>query len=241
MDSKLKKAYDYMIKTCNCSTIGYSQDKRTTINPDKSTRTYCDCSSQISKALTVAGFYEKNPWFTTYNEQEYLRKAGFTRYDPDQVSWKAGDILHRRSNGSGHTEMVYQGHGKGCGITMGAHGSSYSFPNQVSINKSYSYARSWMNLWRWEGESSGDKKHYDGIWPTLPKRGYFKKGDKGVNVKRVQLFLIWAGYSVGTYGADGIYGSCTAGAVDAFEYDNDLTVDGEFGPLCLKKAKEITR
>ena len=78
---------------------------------------------------------------------------------------------------------------------------------------------------------------FSGTFPTLPKRGYFKKGDKGVNVRRVQEFLVWC---LGvTLAKDGIYGNLTAGAVRTFQEKYNLEVDGIFGKECLKKAKEV--
>lgn len=75
------------------------------------------------------------------------------------------------------------------------------------------------------------------IYPTLPKRGYFQKGDKGVNVKRMQTALNKVGYSCGT--ADGIFGDRTLSGVKTFQYNNGLAVDGLFGKKSLKKLKEL--
>ena len=235
--SKLSDFIKFVEAACKDPYVGYSQPKRTTIKLNSDRRTYCDCSSLISWAMTKAGYFKSNPWFYTGNQEEYLKKAGWKRYDPKSIEWKKGDILHRRSGGSGHTEVVYLGSGKGQGVTMGAHGSGYSWVNQVSINRSYSYGRNWMNLYRYVGSG----KTYPGTWPTLPKRGYFDIGDKGVNVGRVQSFLVWAGYSVGECGIDKEYGPNTAAAVSRFEEDHNLEVDGQFCPMCLKTAKKVTR
>lgn len=234
--SKLSDFIKFVEAACNDPYVGYSQPKRKTIKLNCKERTYCDCSSLISWAMTKAGFFKSNPWFYTGNEESELKKAGFTWHDPNTTEWRKGDILHRRSGSSGHTEVVYKGTGRGQGITMGAHGSGYSWKNQVSINKSYSYGRNWQNLYRYEGTET-----YPGTWPTLPKRGYFEKGDKGVNVGRVQSFLLWAGYSVGKCGVDNDYGRDTATAVSRFEKDHNLEVDGQFGPVCLKTAKKVRR
>lgn len=232
--SKLTDFIRFIEAACEDPNVGYSQTKRTTIKLNSNTRTYCDCSSLISWGMTKAGFFSSNPWFYTGNQEVELKKAGWKRYNPNTVEWKPGDILHRRSNGSGHTEVVYKGTGTSQGITMGAHGALYSWVNQVSVNKYISYGRNWQNLYRYEGT-------YEGTWPKLPKRGYFDIGDKGVNVGRVQSFLVWAGYDVGKYGIDNYYGPDTAAAVSAFEKDHDLEVDGQFGPVCLKVAKKVTR
>ena len=56
-------AYQWAVNACNAPNIGYSQQYRRgqTVNGI----TYYDCSSFISKALTEAGFFSINPWFTT--------------------------------------------------------------------------------------------------------------------------------------------------------------------------------
>lgn len=82
------------------------------------------------------------------------------------------------------------------------------------------------------------KEKYKGTFPTLPKRGYFEKGDKGTNVKRVQEFLRWYGYSIAV---DGSYGPKTAETVSKFEKAEGLKVDGSFGKKCLAKAREVMR
>lgn len=89
--------------------------------------------------------------------------------------------------------------------------------------------------------SSGTGKGYTGAWPKLPSRGYFQKGDKGPEVKKVQKILTWAGYPCGAAGADGIYGAATEKAVRAFEKAQGLSITGKFGPKCLTKAKNTRR
>ena len=56
-----------------------------------------------------------------------------------------------------------------------------------------------------------------------------KKGDKGKQVKALQLLLIGSGYSCGKSGADGDFGKATDAALRAFQKASGLTVDGEAG------------
>ena len=56
-----------------------------------------------------------------------------------------------------------------------------------------------------------------------------KRGSKGDAVKKLQEILISNGYSCGSYGADGDFGSATENAVKAFQKDHGLTVDGIVG------------
>ncbi len=56
---------------------------------------------------------------------------------------------------------------------------------------------------------------------------------KGSDVKKLQQSLVDAGYSVGSAGVDGIYGSATAAAVKKYQQDNGLKVDGIAGDETL--------
>ena len=55
------------------------------------------------------------------------------------------------------------------------------------------------------------------------------KGDEGEQVKTLQRLLGSLGYDLGGYGADGIFGDATDGAVRAFQNDRHLAVDGLVG------------
>lgn len=56
-----------------------------------------------------------------------------------------------------------------------------------------------------------------------------KKGMTGDDVKELQSNLIKLGYSCGSCGADGDFGSGTLSAVRAFQKDHGLSVDGQYG------------
>lgn len=141
----LNIAYQWEVNACNSSNIGYSQKYRKgqTVNGI----TYYDCSSFQSKALTEAGFFESNPWFSTANMRTYLQQVGFVQSDINGI-WLPGDILWR----SGHTEMVYSsGESPGSGRTMGAHQAGVPLSDQVSINDNESTSANWTELWRYPG------------------------------------------------------------------------------------------
>ena len=57
-----------------------------------------------------------------------------------------------------------------------------------------------------------------------------RKGSTGVEVKKMQEMLIALGYNLGSYGADGDFGSKTYEAVRLFQSDHRLLVDGIYGP-----------
>ena len=76
------------------------------------------------------------------------------------------------------------------------------------------------------------------VTPAEPDTN-LKKGAKGEAVKTMQTMLIACGYSCGGTGADGDFGKNTDAALRAFQKDNDLTVDGIYGPaskVALEKA-----
>ena len=61
---------------------------------------------------------------------------------------------------------------------------------------------------------------------------------EGNDVKELQSLLIQAGYSCGSYGADGDFGNNTFKAVVNFQKKYKLEVDGVAGPetlACLSK------
>ena len=82
------------------------------------------------------------------------------------------------------------------------------------------------------------KKAYSGTFPKLPKKGYFKKGDKGTQVKRLQKLLNWCGCSVSTGGK---YGTNTIKAVKKLQKKLGLKQDGKFGKKTLAKAKQLKK
>lgn len=65
---------------------------------------------------------------------------------------------------------------------------------------------------------------------VAPQVHVLAKGDEGSKVKTLQENLIKLGYDLGSYGADGDFGSATQKAVKKFQKDRGLTQDGIVGP-----------
>ncbi|WP_307813310.1 peptidoglycan-binding domain-containing protein [Streptomyces sp. N35] len=59
---------------------------------------------------------------------------------------------------------------------------------------------------------------------------YADRGDTGNKVREIQALLIFSGYSVGSSGVDGQFGSGTESAVERFQRANRLPADGIVGP-----------
>jgi len=147
----LTDAFNYVIAVCNDPYIGYSIPERTTGTLGVNYVTYFDCSSLMSKAMTVGGYFSSNPWFNTDRQPGYMDRAGWIQVDKNGL-WMPGDIVYFSKEWAGrdygHTEMVYEG-GTGKGKTMGAHGrSGRAFPDQVSIKTGWSYASDYQYLYR---------------------------------------------------------------------------------------------
>ena len=90
-----------------------------------------------------------------------------------------------------------------------------------------------------QSTATSTKKTYSGTFPKLPKRGYFKKGDKGEQVKNLQKFLNWYGkYGLKT---DGKCGKKTINAIKKFQKSVGMKADGSFGKKTLEKAKTVKK
>lgn len=72
----------------------------------------------------------------------------------------------------------------------------------------------------------------DGFTTVFPQ---LSKGDKGDKVKVLQELLRGKGYDLGTYGADGDFGSGTESALRAFQKANGLVADGIAGKSVWEK------
>lgn len=180
----INKFYQLVIQACNDPFIGYSQSQRRTITLGVSYRTYCDCSSLESWALTLSGFFTNNPWFATSNEANYLTQAGF-RQVPISGEWKPGDIVLK----PGHTEVVYQGR-----VTMGAHTDGIAFADQVSINNKATNPSYYTSCWRYQnGASGGEPETNISIYVAAAIIGNWMR-------ESTNNPGIWQGLTVGTGG-----------------------------------------
>jgi hypothetical protein len=107
----MTKAINFAVAVANNNGYGYDQPGRETgwqkWQSDPSCTNQCgsfDCSSLISAALTLAGYFEANPNFATSNEASALTGAGFKKIADSATTSEGllpGDILLA----DGHTEM----------------------------------------------------------------------------------------------------------------------------------------
>lgn len=82
---------------------------------------------------------------------------------------------------------------------------------------------------------------YKNALPKIPARGWFDEGDKGEEVKKLQRVINWAntGSIVKALVVDGEVGDLTIAAVAFFQEINQIPIDGQFGPDCLKTVKAL--
>lgn len=89
------------------------------------------------------------------------------------------------------------------------------------------------------GSNNGSSTGGGSNGSTAPKihltRNMLKIGDRGEDVRNLQRALMFLGFDLRTYGADGIYGSETESAVRSFQKKHVLVVDGIAGPETLGK------
>lgn len=79
--------------------------------------------------------------------------------------------------------------------------------------------------------NNGDK--YEGtveVKPYALGERNLRNGDEGEDVRTLQSYLIDLGYDLGRWGADGDFGDATELAVEKFQRDRKLSVDGVYGP-----------
>lgn len=89
------------------------------------------------------------------------------------------------------------------------------------------------------GASVPVAKPSSNVWDTSPRI----KGMSKAEIVEIQKLLVGAGYSVGSYGADGSYKGDTVEAVKKAQKALGLSVDGVAGPAtvaALKKAQKAT-
>lgn len=91
-------------------------------------------------------------------------------------------------------------------------------------------------------KASTKKKGYEGAFPTLPARGYYKYGDgfkdlrtKKSQIKRVQSLVSWI--TGDKIAIDGMYGAYTELCVKAAQKMLGVKSDGLFGPATLAGAR----
>lgn len=225
----INKAITWMEETAKDDRHGYCQDHRWGKDGDY------DCSSAVITAWEQAGVPVKSKGATyTGNMLPVFKANGFVDVTA-QVNRSTGAGLVRGDvllNTVHHTAM-YCGDGKEVEASINEKGTAHGGKPGDQTGKEFlirSYRNyPWTNILRYTGGKS----------TTVTDKNYLEIGDSGSSVKTMQTMLIECGYSCGSYGADGEFGSGTDAALRKFQADNSLVVDGQYGPASKAKLTAL--
>lgn len=202
---------------------------------------YCLC--QTGGKTLMAGCSNKAYCPTIWN---WAKKKGYTK--PSSATAKKGDLVlfdWEKDGVCDHIGFIIKDNGNGTVQTVEGNTSNTNNGNGGCVQireRSKSLIKGYVRLPYAKAKKSAKKgKRYSGAFPKLPKRGYFKKGDKGTEVKKLQKFLNWFGnYKLKI---DGEIGTLTESAIKKFQKSKptQLKADGLFGKKSLAKAKSIKK
>lgn len=229
VQQRIDKAINWMEDTARDDRHGYCQDHRWGEDGDY------DCSSAVITAWEQAGVPVKSKGATyTGNMLSVFTANGFVDVTA-QVNRSTGAGLKRGDvllNTVHHTAM-YCGDGKEVEASINEKGTAHGGTPGDQTGKEFlirTYRNyPWTNVLRYIGGNSA----------TATNKNYLEIGDSGAAVKTMQLMLIECGYSCGTAGADGEFGSGTDAALRKFQKDNSLVVDGQYGPASKLKLTAL--
>lgn len=221
--SIIESAISWMEKIAKDNSHGYDQTYRWGEKGDY------DCSAAVITAFQQAGVPVKTKGATyTGNMLDVFKRCGFTDVT-SAVNRSTGAGLQRGDvllNTAHHTAM-YCGNGLEVEASINEKGTATGGKPGDQTGREFlirSYRNyPWTNILRYTGGA------------TVPtgtintQKGYLSMGDIGLAVKIMQAMLIKVGYSCGTAGADGDFGSDTDAALRKFQKENGLAVDGKYG------------
>lgn len=155
----MTKAINFAVAIANNDGYGYDQGTRETgwvkWQADPNCTSGCgsfDCSSLVSAALTLAGYFTTNPNFATSSEESALQQAGFTRVNVSSFATsqdlQPGDILVTPGS---HTE-IYMGNNQMVGAHIDENGNiaggktGDQTGNEISVGPYQNHP--WSSAWR---------------------------------------------------------------------------------------------
>ena len=209
---------DVFVDWCFVKAFGAEAALKLTCQPEKSAGAGCKYSAQYYKAK---GQFHKTP--------------------------KVGDQIFFASNGEpNHTGIVYkvdsskvytvEGNTSGASGVVANGGGVFKKSYSLSNSRIYGYGRPAYDVDAAKVDepaaapAPAKKETVDSVGiPTL------QKGSEGKTVKALQILLIGYGYSCGSYGVDGDFGSATKNAVLAYQKAKGLERDGVVGPKSWAK------
>lgn len=213
---------------------------------------YSDCSSSISYAYKRAGYgfgilNTAGMYYKLKTVKDIVIKNGQIQ---NVSALRKGDcLMFKGSDPSrplqiGHVEMVRSiNDSTASSVTICGHGSGR--PSKKNMYdycaQRYNAGRGLVVVLRYIGDDGNVYNDSSSSSTTLPSstRSYLQKGDSGDAVKTMQTMLIKCGYSCGSAGADGDFGSGTESALKKFQEAYKLEVDGKYGSASKAKLESV--
>lgn len=190
--------------------------------------------------------YKKYDKLPTGNAENYYgyTKDGYKRGKTPKVGaiicWRKGEAGNS-SDGAGHVAFVEQVYSNGDVLTSNSAyaGSRYYTKKYTKSSNYYLGSKYTFQGFIYNPVEFDSKDKYYGTFPKLPIRGYFKKGDKGDQVKNLQRLLNWTNSCA--LSVDGIIGDKTILQIKNFQSKVNIKVDGLFGKKTLELAKKYEK
>ena len=215
--SKVETAVQWAINIANDNSHGYSQNTRWG-TPDY------DCSSLVISAFEQAGIPVKSSGATyTGNMLGAFQSCGFEIVTDGSL--KRGDVLlnviHHTALYIGNNQMV-EARISELGTTWGVPGDQTGREICISEYRDYpwDYVLRYMPDPVAEPEDFVDMALEEETIPVGVSLPVPKKGDKGHLVAALQHLLLYRGYALPRYGADGDYGAETEAAMQSLGGEN---------------------
>ena len=213
--SVIEKAIQWAVSIAADNTHGYDQIHRW--GPDY------DCSSLVISAYRAAGLPLKGATYTGNMRAAFI-KDGFKSIPYKKgMSLFRGDVLLNEK----HHTALYIGDGK---IVEASHGDdnkkhSESWNSSIRVTTlTDSRYNSFKRVHRFNG--------------SVNTTAYIGFGEVSDRVALLQSFLKWYGFDIAS---DRYFGEATVKAVQEFQAENGLEVDGKVGEKTLKKMSEVRK
>lgn len=166
--------------------------------------------------------------YTPSSANMYKKLGSGHWIEPNGTPLPGDQIFFKNSSGICHTGLVLRVTFSTVYTIEGNTSSASGVIANGGCTRQKSYSRSYANI-----AGYGRPLWEDGSSTNVPANTgtvILRRGDSGAEVKKMQELLLTRGYSLGSYGADGDFGSSTYEALKQFQKYHNLTVDGEYGP-----------
>lgn len=190
------------------------------------------CATFVSSVAIKLGYTDIIPTECSCNKMIELLQKIDSFVEDDSLVPAPGWILFYDWDDSGNGDNT--GRADHVGIVEKVEGNTITV---IEGNYSNSVKRRFLKVNGKYIRGYGVPKYDAEVKPAENKKGVctvevsvLKKGAKGNDVKSMQILLIGYGFSCGSYGADGSFGSATDKALRDYQKANGLVVDGCCGP-----------